>query len=62
MLNLELLKNGTYQVSFGAWSTNMTFPELDALREQINTFVSDETSRMLNEDLMGDFTCDGCMI
>lgn len=62
MLKLALLENGNYSIQLGTTVAEITFPELDAIKDQVNEFVSDETSRMLNEDLMGDFTCDGCTI
>lgn len=38
------------------------FDQLLELQKVVNQLVSDEQSRLLQESLSGDFTCDGCMI
>lgn len=38
------------------------FDQLLELQKVVNQLVSDEQSRLLQESLSGDFTCDGCTI
>lgn len=40
----------------------ITFIELADLKEEIDRLYSDEQSRILNAELMGDYVCDGCTI
>ena len=38
------------------------FDQMLELQKVVNHLVSDEQSRLLQESLSGDFTCDGCTI
>lgn len=40
----------------------LTFEELEALGEAIHQLVQDTYSAQLQEELGGDYTCDGCSI
>lgn len=40
----------------------MTFLELCALKEQIDALYTEEQSRILQAELLGEYTCDGCTI
>lgn len=40
----------------------INFVELAALKETVDRLFSDEQSRILQKDLMGDYVCDGCTI
>ena len=40
----------------------MTFEELEAFGEQIHQIVQDEYSAQLQNELGGDYSCDGCTI
>ncbi|AFC22041.1 hypothetical protein GAP52_048 [Cronobacter phage vB_CsaP_GAP52] len=40
----------------------INFTELANLKEEIDRLYGDEQSRILNESLLGDYTCDGCTI
>ena len=40
----------------------INFMELAKLKEEIDQLYSDEQSRLLSLSLLGDLTCDGCLI
>lgn len=40
----------------------LDFATLTQLKEEVDREISMETSRMLQEELLGDYTCDGCTI
>lgn len=40
----------------------LNFVELSELKEEVDRLFSDEQSRILQEELMGSYVCDGCMI
>lgn len=40
----------------------LDFATLTQLKEEVDREISLETSRMLQEELLGDYTCDGCTI
>lgn len=41
---------------------SLNFVELSELKEEVDRLFSDEQSRILQEELMGNYVCDGCMI
>lgn len=61
-LKIERTDKGNFHVSYGALNTYLTFIELSELSEQIRGVVSDEESRILQEELSGSLVCDGCTI
>ncbi|WXX18498.1 hypothetical protein TacPo2_43 [Pantoea bacteriophage TacPo2] len=56
--------DGTFTVVSTALEhgNSLTFIELSELSEQIREVVSDEESRILQEELSGSLVCDGCTI
>lgn len=40
----------------------LNFVKLSELKEQIDALHSEESSRILQAELMGDYVCDGCTI
>lgn len=40
----------------------LNFVDLANLKEQVDTLFSEEQSRLLANDLAGDYLCDGCTI
>lgn len=61
-LKLERTEKGNFKVNFGNFETYLTFPEVVDAFETLRDVVTEEESRILQEELNGDFVCDGCTI
>lgn len=52
-----------YYLQLEGWPTlALSFEELESLSEKLHQHVQDEYSKQLQEDLGGDYSCDGCTI
>ncbi len=54
---------GKYFISFTDSNVvSMTFAELEEFKETIHNVVQDVYNQQLQDDLLGDYSCDGCTI
>lgn len=61
-LKLKRTEKGNFKVNFGNFETYLTFTEVVDALETLRDVVTEEESRILQEELNGDFVCDGCTI
>lgn len=61
-LKVKRTEQGNFHIRFGKFETYLTFIELSEVSEQLRAAVSDEESRILQEELAGSLVCDGCTI
>lgn len=61
-ITFDQYSNKYYMQLEGFPALALTFEELEALGETIHQLVQDTYSAQLQEELGGDYTCDGCLI
>lgn len=61
-ISFDKYSNKYYLQLEGCPVVSMSFEELESLSELLHQQVQDEYSKQLQEDLGGDYSCDGCTI